>query len=98
MWFSYEIVENDIASNDISFSHRYIYKPFIGARSGFWVQLFGSTMCFSFVYLWHGTMPHVLIWAFLNYVGIVCESLTKAIWQTEFYQIIEVHTFRIYHY
>ena len=38
-------------------------------------------------------MPHVLIWAFLNYVGIVCESLSKAIWQTEFYQRIEVHKY-----
>lgn len=71
------------------FMHTYIYKPVIGARTGLLVQLFGSTMCFSFVYLWHGIMPHVLIWSFLNYVGIVCESLSKAIWQMEFYQRIE---------
>ena len=54
-------------------------------------QLFGATCCFSFVYVWHGIMPHVLIWSFLNYIGIVAEMLAKEIWHNEMYQRFEVH-------
>ena len=69
---------------------RYIYLPMIGPNKGLKGSLLASTMCFSFVYLWHGLMPHVMLWSFLNYVGIVCETVSKAIWQTATYQRIEV--------
>ena len=62
----------------------------IGPNKGLKGSLLASTMCFSFVYLWHGLMPHVMLWSFLNYVGIVCETVSKAIWQTATYQRIEV--------
>jgi len=61
----------------------------IGPNKGLKGSLLASTMCFSFVYLWHGLMPHVMLWSFLNYVGIVCETVSKAIWQTATYQRIE---------
>jgi hypothetical protein len=72
---------------------RYIYVPIMGDGRGVLPQLFAATMCFSFVYLWHGIMPHVLIWSFLNYFGVVIEAIAKAIWRRDDYQRLEVINF-----
>ena len=41
------------------------------------------------MFVFHGIKPHILIWSFLNFVGIVIETLTKAVATNEKYQQLE---------
>ena len=61
----------------------------MGKRTGVIYQLFAATICFSFVYVWHGIMPNVLRWSVLNYVGIVTETAGRSISKNEVYQKLE---------
>ena len=65
---------------------RYIYVPLIGIGP----QL-ASACCFSFVFVWHGITLNILIWSFLNYIGIAAENLAKDVWHNEMYQCFEVN-------
>lgn len=71
------------------FMHRYIYMPVMGKKSGVLNQLFAATVCFSFIYVWHGIMPNVLKWSVLNYIGIVTETAGRTLWKNEMYQKME---------
>ena len=78
------------------FMHRYIYLPVmnvLGQSRNLLMQLIAAIVCFSFIYLWHGIMPHVLIWSALNFIGILVEKLASAIWHTETYQRLEKSLF-----
>ena len=48
-------------------------------KNNFFVRLAASAFTFAFVYVWHGTQPHVLIWSLLNFGGITLEATAKAI-------------------
>ena len=61
----------------------YEYLPRIMAK------LLASAICFTFVYIWHGLIPNVLIWSILNFIGITLENLGKHIGKLEKYQILE---------
>ena len=53
------------------------------------MQLLAAIICFSFVYIWHGIMPHVFTWSVLNFTGILVEKVASAIWHLEPYQRFE---------
>ena len=63
--------------------------PIMDKKSGVMYQVFASTICFSFVYLWHGLKPRILIWSVLNYIGILIETIGGALWKNESYQKME---------
>lgn len=39
--------------------------------------MLSSFLCFSFVYVWHGTQNCILIWSALNFLGITLEMFIK---------------------
>merc|ERR1712096_215724 len=68
------------------FMQQYIYLPVIGQATSLIARLCASAVCFSFVYVWHGTMDFVLIWSCLNFIGITCEGLARAVGRHHTYQ------------
>jgi len=71
------------------FMQQYIYLPVLGESTSLLARLCASAVCFSFVYVWHGTMDFVLIWSCLNFIGITCEGLARAIGRNSTYQYWE---------
>merc|ERR1719204_1164182 len=68
----------------------YIYLPIITILpSSLMYKLFGSSICFSFVYLWHGTLDFILIWSLLNFLGITLEGIARALGTNERYRELE---------
>ena len=68
----------------------YIYLPIISyLPSSLFSNLFSSTVCFSFVYVWHGTMDFVLIWSLLNFLGITLEGVARAVSTQPAYRRLE---------
>eukprot|EP00092_Neocalanus_flemingeri_P032713 GFUD01035582.1.p1 GENE.GFUD01035582.1~~GFUD01035582.1.p1 ORF type:complete len:532 (+),score=158.44 GFUD01035582.1:59-1654(+) len=61
------------------FMQQYIYLPVMGEATSLLARLCASAVCFSFVYVWHGTMDFVLIWSCLNFLGITCEGVARAV-------------------
>lgn len=61
---------------------RYIYLPTLRHRETLADKTLSSLLCFAFVYVWHGTEAYVLVWAALNYLGVVCENLFAAVCAT----------------
>ncbi|KAG5891423.1 hypothetical protein JTB14_031489 [Gonioctena quinquepunctata] len=50
---------------------RHIYIPLIRVTN----KPIASLLCFGFIFVWHGLEIHILIWAALNYIGIMIECL-----------------------
>jgi len=72
------------------FMREYIYLPIITILpSSLMYKLFGSSICFSFVYLWHGTLDFILIWSLLNFLGITLEGIARALGTNERYRELE---------
>ena len=72
------------------FMRDYIYLPIITSLpASLFFKLLGSAICFSFVYVWHGTMDFILRWSILNFLGITLEGMAKAVAATETYQRLE---------
>ena len=68
----------------------YIYLPIISyLPSSLFSNLFSSTVCFSFVYVWHGTVDFVLIWSLLNFLGITLEGVARAVSTQPAYRRLE---------
>ena len=68
----------------------YIYLPIISyLPSSLFSKLFSSAVCFSFVYVWHGTMDFVLIWSLLNFLGITLEGVARAVSTQPAYRRLE---------
>ena len=69
---------------------RYIYLPIITSLPpSLMYKLMGSAICFSFVYLWHGTMDFILIWSILNFMGITLEGMARSIGTHPTYRSLE---------
>jgi hypothetical protein len=64
-------------------------------RDGVVVKLLSSFVCFSFVYVWHGIQPHVLVWSVLNNTGIVLENVARLVEASRTYSRLEVRHFLI---
>lgn len=72
------------------FMREYIYLPIItNLPSSLIYKLFGSAVCFSFVFVWHGTLEFILIWSLLNFLGISLEGTARAVATTQGYKRIE---------
>ena len=72
------------------FISRYIYLPIItNLPSSLIYKLLGSAVCFSFVFVWHGTLEFILIWSLLNFLGITLEGTARAVSTTASYKRIE---------
>ncbi|ESO99515.1 hypothetical protein LOTGIDRAFT_113414 [Lottia gigantea] len=56
-----------------NFLKRYVYIPVGGSRNGLLRQLFGSFICFMFIFIWHGAEFYLFMWCILNYVGCTVE-------------------------
>ena len=68
----------------------YIYIPITSfLPSSLFSKLFGSAVCFSFVYVWHGTVDFVLIWSLLNFLGITLEGVARAVSTMPVYRRLE---------
>lgn len=70
---------------------RYIYEPIFRYNNNVAVRLGSSMVCFTFVYVWHGTHQSVLIWSVLNNLGIIAETLGREISKTQIYSKFEVN-------
>ncbi len=75
-------------------SLRYIYEPIFRFNNNFAIRIGSSIVCFSFVYVWHGTHTSVLIWSVLNNLGIIAETFGKEISKTKMYSKLEVSYLR----
>ena len=53
-------------------------------------RLLASAVTFTFVYIWHGTQSHVLIWSLFNFIGITLEATAKGIGKHPKYTKYEV--------
>jgi hypothetical protein len=73
------------------FIQKYLYLPLLSKMpgEGLAAKLVASIICFSFIYVWHGTMEFVFIWSCLNFVGITCEAFAKAIGNTQRFKSLE---------
>ncbi|XP_035698808.1 protein-cysteine N-palmitoyltransferase HHAT-like [Branchiostoma floridae] len=56
---------------------RYIYWPLGGSRSGLLRQIAASIVTFVFVYYWHGASHNLFVWAALQFIGVLLETLTR---------------------
>lgn len=85
------------------FLRKYFYQPILAAYgrkpqpaapgepapANFFLRLVASSFTFAFVYVWHGTRPHVLVWSVLNFVGITLEATARAVGQWPPYARLE---------
>ncbi|XP_046401710.1 protein-cysteine N-palmitoyltransferase Rasp [Ischnura elegans] len=78
-----------------SFLVRYIFIPACGKTRKMRKKLFSSFLCFTFVYIWHGTNLYILVWSTLNFLGITIEAMAKTIYMTPTYQHWELKWFSV---
>ena len=60
------------------FLKKYIYLPIIGKQGGVVRKIIGPTITFTFIYLWHGTSNHIMLWSVFNYVSVMTETVGSA--------------------
>ncbi|KAA0201703.1 hypothetical protein HAZT_HAZT005238 [Hyalella azteca] len=62
------------------FMTRHIYLPWVtGSARGLMTKLQGTALVFTFVYVWHGVNPQVMMWSGINFCGIIMENCTDSI-------------------
>ncbi|XP_067009005.1 protein-cysteine N-palmitoyltransferase Rasp [Anabrus simplex] len=71
------------------FLAKYIYIPCLGKNPNLFRKLMASAVCFVFTYVWHGLYLHVLIWSFLNFMGVSVEGICRIIESWSAYQECE---------
>ncbi|XP_017777846.1 PREDICTED: protein-cysteine N-palmitoyltransferase Rasp [Nicrophorus vespilloides] len=69
---------------------KYIYIPTQYSQS-YINKLFSSGLCFTFVYVWHGTQNYILIWTVLNFMGISVEMICKELYKKCFFNFGSKH-------
>jgi len=68
------------------FMLRYIYKPVLGPhKCGLIKKIFASSLCFMFVYLWHGAQRTLFFWSLFNFLGVTLEAIGKEISSSSLY-------------
>ncbi|XP_026320125.1 protein-cysteine N-palmitoyltransferase Rasp isoform X2 [Hyposmocoma kahamanoa] len=71
---------------------KYIYKPLYLTLSIYprlpklAIKMISSLFTFIFIFIWHGTTKQIFVWSFLNFLGIILETLGKNITETEKYK------------
>ncbi|KAF2360936.1 Membrane bound O-acyl transferase MBOAT [Trinorchestia longiramus] len=75
------------------FMTRHIYLPWVSASSrGFMSKLQGTALVFTFVYVWHGVNPQVMMWSGINFCGVMMEKCGDAIASNPSYQAWQERT------
>lgn len=72
-----------------NFLRSYIYDPLVEGFPQKKHHLLLSTVCFAFVYVWHGLSMNILIWSVCNFLGIVLESVGHEVTKLNTYQNFE---------
>ncbi|XP_034237893.1 protein-cysteine N-palmitoyltransferase HHAT [Thrips palmi] len=72
-----------------NFLRSYIYDPLVEGFPKKQHHLLLSTICFAFVYVWHGLSMNILIWSICNFLGIVLESVAHEVIKSKSYQHFE---------
>ncbi|MBN3312835.1 HHAT palmitoyltransferase, partial [Atractosteus spatula] len=67
---------------------RYIYVPLGGSHNGVVQKTVSTALVFGFVCYWHGGHDYLVIWALLNWMGVIAENGVKA-----FLSLPPVYTF-----
>ena len=65
------------------FIRDHIYIPLGGSRHGLFWQLFASFCCFTFIYYWHGASYYLMVWSYLNWLGIMIEMVGRTMCRQE---------------
>ncbi|CAH0727358.1 unnamed protein product, partial [Brenthis ino] len=79
---------------------KYIYKPGYSILSQYYklqkitYKLLASLATFLFIFVWHGTVLHILIWSILNYSGITLEHMGKVFSKHDMYTKFRVNILR----
>ncbi|ALC45065.1 maker780 [Drosophila busckii] len=68
------------------FLFKHIYKEVCNKDSSILVKVWGTTLTFAFVYVWHGSYVNVFIWSALNCLCILAEKFYKIMISTAAYQ------------
>ncbi|XP_065221768.1 protein-cysteine N-palmitoyltransferase Rasp isoform X2 [Planococcus citri] len=69
------------------FIKKYIFDPcvkFFKSETLF-CKVWVSFVCFAFIYIWHGQHYFIFMWSFLNYCGIMTETIARRISKTTLY-------------
>ena len=67
----------------------YIYLPLAAWSTSWSAKLLSSTVVFLYVFLWHGLMRVIALWALCNYVSVTVESMAEALGRAPAYQSLE---------
>lgn len=70
--------------------YSYVYDPMLTKFPERKHHIFLTTICFVFVYVWHGLAMNILIWSVCNFIGILLETLGSDIATAKLYQDFEV--------
>ena len=69
------------------FMTRHIYLPWVSsAGRSFVTKMQATALVFTFVYVWHGVTPQVMLWSGINFLGILVEKAGDAIGTRPGYQ------------
>ena len=75
------------------FLRKYIYQPIIGQEGqgtkGVLRKVFGATLTFTFIYLWHGISNHVMLWSIFNYLAVMTEMFATSLGKYAPYETLE---------
>lgn len=62
------------------FMKQHIYLPWVtNAGRGYVSKLQATALVFTFVYVWHGVTPQVMLWSGINFLGVLVEKSADAI-------------------
>ncbi|GAB6022482.1 hypothetical protein CHUAL_006590 [Chamberlinius hualienensis] len=70
-----------------NFLKRFIYVPAVSGGLG---KFFGGFLCFTFIYIWHGTSRNVFIWTILNFFGVSVENFAMEFTRSKLYYALVV--------
>ena len=71
------------------FLKKYIYLPILGTQGGVIRKIISPTITFTFIYLWHGTSTHIMLWSIFNYVSVMTEMIGSKIGKIPAYVNLE---------
>ena len=75
------------------FLRKYIHQPIVGKQGGGIRKIFGATITFTFIYLWHGLSKHVMLWSIFNYLAVMTEMLSISLGKNPRYIELEKRLF-----
>lgn len=49
-------------------------------------KIISSSVCFFYIFFWHGTKPYIMVWSFLNFLAVTIETISDFIEASPSYQ------------